>query len=719
MSITAIRGTTDKPASSTGLVHLLCEADGLNGKLFVGFPMIKTGQGPRTIDALLISPDHGLVIFDLIEGQCVDGFPQRQDDAANALDSRLRVHPGLLFRRNLKIPIHPISFAPALFQDVSSDDDGYIVKTRKSLVSALDSLRWTDFSEDIYDLTLSVLENVSTIRTRRTPRNTTQPSSRGNKLKMLEDSVATLDPDQSAAVIQTVDGIQRIRGLAGSGKTIILALKAAYLHAQHPDWMIGVTFGTQSLKRLFTTLIRRFSLDQTGEEPDWNNLRILNAWGSEAPIRSDRTGIYAQYCLLSDSEYLGYHEARQMFRTGDVFEHVCRDVLLKTQNRSIQSLYNALLVDDSQDFSADFLRICYRLLDPMKRLTYSYDELQSLTSQTLPSPEAIFQRKQPSALAVAAQMVPDNILKSDIVLPRCYRNSRPILVTAHSIGFGIYRQANDDANTNLVQMFDRPKLWENIGYETKAGVLSEGESVTLFRPPKSSPEFLENHSSTDDIIRFIAFKSQEEQSDWLVNAIATNLGTDELRANDIVVINPNPFTTREEVGPIRSRLFDMGINSRLAGIDTHPDVLFKEDESSVIFAGIYRAKGNESGMVYIINAHDGISNEYGQSYVRNRLFTAITRSKAWVRVLGVGQGMQQLVREFTELQRANFELRFRYPSVTERNRLRIVHKDLSRAEEDELTRSRVKVDEVVRRYREGKLDEESMEKLERLGGGVE
>ena len=31
---------------------------------------------------------------------------------------------------------------------------------------------------------------------------------------------------QSKAVIETVDGVQRIRGLAGSGKTIVLALKA-------------------------------------------------------------------------------------------------------------------------------------------------------------------------------------------------------------------------------------------------------------------------------------------------------------------------------------------------------------------------------------------------------------------------------------------------------------------------------------------------------------
>src|SRR3712207_8954592 len=35
--------------------------------------------------------------------------------------------------------------------------------------------------------------------------------------------------------------------------------------------------------------------------------------------------------------------------------------------------------------------------------------------------------------------------------------------------------------------------------------------------------------------------------------------------------------------------------------------------------------------------------------VRNRLFTAITRSKAWVRVTGVGPGMVELMEEFAAI----------------------------------------------------------------------
>ena len=57
----------------------------------------------------------------------------------------------------------------------------------------------------------------------------------------------TLDHLQSRIVIETVEDVQRIRGLAGSGKTIVLALKAAYLHASHPEWRIAVTFLTRSI----------------------------------------------------------------------------------------------------------------------------------------------------------------------------------------------------------------------------------------------------------------------------------------------------------------------------------------------------------------------------------------------------------------------------------------------------------------------------------------
>ena len=51
--------------------------------------------------------------------------------------------------------------------------------------------------------------------------------SRGDTIKKNEKEIANLDHWQKKAALEIVDGTQRIRGLAGSGKTIVLALKAA------------------------------------------------------------------------------------------------------------------------------------------------------------------------------------------------------------------------------------------------------------------------------------------------------------------------------------------------------------------------------------------------------------------------------------------------------------------------------------------------------------
>ena len=144
-----------------------------------------------------------------------------------------------------------------------------------------------------------------------------------------------------------------------------------------------------------------------------------------------------------------------------------------------------------------------------------------------------------------------------------------------------------------------------------------------------------------------------------------------------MVINPDPISTRNKVGKIRKMLYERGIDSHLAGVDTDPDVFFRSSYQSITFTGIYRAKGNEAGMVYIINAQDCQSSMFNLARIRNRLFTAITRSKAWVRVLGVGGSMDRLIEEFNRLKEQSYELQFRYPTKEEREKLKIIHRDMT------------------------------------------
>ena len=677
MSVVIIHGTNDKPVASRELADLMAHCEDLSGTLFIGYPIVNTPDGPHHVDALLVSPDHGVVVFDLVEGAEAGDHRARQDDSANMIEVRLKTHRQLMERRKLRITIHTLTFAPAIRIDPARED-GYPLTDRTNLIGELRHFPWENRDQLIYEATLSALENVGAIRKSRTKRTVTREASRGARLKRLEDSIATLDATQGRAMIETVDGVQRIRGLAGSGKTIVLALKAAYLHAQHADWRIAVTFHTRSLKGHFRRLITHFSINQTGVEPDWDHLRIVNSWG--APGEADRDGIYWEFCRTHALDYFDFASARREFRNRE-FPGVCEHAIRQfRQSGKKQPLYDAILVDEVQDLPEAFLQICYKLLDDRHRLTYAYDELQNLGGESVSSPEQIFGTRDDGAPEVRFDVGEEDDDTRDLILKKCYRNSRPVLVTAHALGFGVYRKPPDDTDPGLVQMFENPRLWTEIGYRLQDGELQDGHPVTLDRPPETSPPFLENHSPFDDLVQFVCVENTEAQTEWVAKGIHENLSTDELRHDDIVVINPDPITTRNETGPIRARLLDLGVNSHLAGVDTRSDEFFSEHADSVTFSGVYRAKGNEAGMVYVINAQDCYGGGLNLASIRNRLFVAITRSKAWVRVVGIGGGMKKLQAEYEELKGRDFSLQFTYPTAQQRQRMRMVHRDMTSAE---------------------------------------
>ena len=695
------RGINKKPIATEALLQCIERIKGIDGEVFTGYPLIATPDGKYSIDATLVSPSKGVVLFDLIEGTDVGEYAERQDDLANKIEAKLKLHRELVQGRKLLFPLSIISFAPGVSKIEAVAKDGYPIVNEQDISATLKEINWSHGNDELYRMTLSAIESLSSIRKSRSKREIQQEDSRGAKLKRLEDSIATLDQRQNKAVIETVDGVQRIRGLAGSGKTIVLALKAAYLHTQHPDWRIAVTFHTRSLKGQFRRLIYNFCIEQSGEEPDWTKIRVINAWG--APGGKERDGIYYEYCRATGTEFFDFKSASYKFGGNDnAFDGACQAALANASDTA--SLYDAILTDEAQDFAPSFLKLCHAMLKPPKRLVYAYDELQNLSGTSLPPPEEIFGNDEHGRALVTF----GDDRRRDVILQKCYRNSRPVLVSAHGLGFGIYRSAPQGERTGLVQMFDYPALWEEIGYKVKSGQLNKGQHVVLERTTETSPRFLEEHSDTDDLVQFVQFENEAQQNAWLVSQILTNLNKDELRHDDIIVIHSDPRTTRGATGPIRRRLFDEGVQTHLAGVDTDADVFFRTDTPSVTFTGIYRAKGNEAGMVYLINAQECNGSGTGLASVRTRLFTAITRSKAWVRVIGYGPRMQGLIDEFLALKQRSFVLDFCYPDDALLGKLRIVHRDLSPQERQRLERRKSQLADLLGDLENGDLHPEDL-----------
>ncbi|EGT4141235.1 DEAD/DEAH box helicase [Clostridium perfringens] len=686
-----VRGASEKTAYTEKLIDLL-EKNDIEGIFYSGYPIIGSLVDKIKIDGMLLSPDYGVVIFNINQGSMFEDKVELHDLIYNNLEARLKKYPELSKRRKLQVLINILEFAPAWNDKIVNQDLDFDVCNEKNLIKKLDEFKWS--SPEYYDKLVESIQLISQLKKRGKRNYVKNEKSKGGKLKLIEDEISSLDHCQNQGVIETVNGVQRIRGLAGSGKTIVLALKVAYLYSMYDDKVIAVTFNTRSLKNQFKNLIANFIIENTSEEPDWERIKIIHAWGSPKS-----SGIYYEFCMKNNIEYLDYSGAKAKFgnRTEDLFGAVCKKALESA--KKIEPMYDMILVDEAQDFSKYFLRMCYSVLPENSRmLVYAYDELQSLNNNNVEAPEKLFGFKDGKPLVSLKNE--DKKPQEDIILNKCYRNSKPVLTTAHSLGFGIYREG-------LVQIFEDKKLWYDIGYRVIEGEIEDNKEVTLSRTPETSPEFLENHSEIDDLIIFKKFETIEEEANWISDEVVKNLEKDELAYNDIVIIHPNPLTTRKYVSEIRKNLFNRNIVTHIAGVDISPDEF--NSEKSITISQIYRAKGNEAAMVYLVNA-DYCYSGINLAQKRNILFTAITRSKGWVRVTGIGEKMDGLIEEYKKVKDENFRLKFIYPDEKMRARLRIIHRDKTKSEQDEIKNTENALVKSIERIKQGKIQKEDLSK---------
>lgn len=80
-------------------------------------------------------------------------------------------------------------------------------------------------------------------------------------------------------------------------------------------------------------------------------------------------------------------------------------------------------------------------------------------------------------------------------------------------------------------------------------------------------------------------------------------------------------------------------------------------------------------MVYVLDAQYAGS-AFNEVSRRNTIFTAITRSKAWVRVCGFGATMAGIATEVEAVRNADFKLKFTIPTVEQLAEMRRVNADL-------------------------------------------
>jgi superfamily I DNA and RNA helicase len=655
------------------LIDTLDEIVDADASFYVGYPVVATIDAAITVPALLISPTFGLVCFDVVPSarkEDLDILKARQRNIILPLKSKLLANSDLAGEDDLAFKINAITFT--LISDLSPVLETNRIVNFEGLPRALESC--LSFPSELLIQINAAIERVANIRPKSKRLIAKTPKSKGSILKKIESEIANLDSWQKAAAIETPDGPQRIRGLAGSGKTIVLALKAAYLHGEHLDWRIGVTFHTRSLKQQLVNLIRRFYFEDYREEPNESHLLIMHSFGSQA-----ESGIYSEICCAYGVQPRNFSYAKRFYGFNNAFAGVCAE-LLKVVEKEPKPLFDALLIDEAQDLPNEFLRLAY-LCTKNHRIVWAYDDLQNLGDYQMTSLRDTFGEDAHGRSLVHLENH-SRQPRQDIILPKCYRNTPWALVAAHALGSGIYRTAK------LVQHPDDPVLWREIGYEVVEGELALGSSVVLKRSANASPKFFHEMLTPDDAVQFFSFQEDREQFAEVAKMIKDDLTLGELYAHDIAVVFPNAIDAERRGMVFRQYLSEEGIDSHLVGITSSRDAFIMEEK--VAISGPYRAKGNEVPMVYVMDA-DFCAGGSELIKKRNILFTAITRSRGWVRVCGNGSAMDSLIEEFGRLKNNDYQLRFAMPTLSELQQMRTLYRDITADE-------RKKADEFKRAF---------------------
>jgi superfamily I DNA and RNA helicase len=252
------------------------------------------------------------------------------------------------------------------------------------------------------------------------------------------------------------------------------------------------------------------------------------------------------------------------------------------------------------------------------------------------------------------------------------------LATAHALGIGVYRSGG------LLQHPDEPRLWRDIGYNVVHGELAPGKRVTLERSRESYPDYFRDRLEPSDAVVIESFPDEHEQDLWVAAQIAVNLESDELEHDDILVVLPDSYRAKSRAPRLIRELARKGIQSHLVGVNTSVDEVFQP--GSVAIAHIFRAKGNEAPMVYAIDSQYAAS-DFNLVTRRNTLFTAITRSRAWVRITGWGEQMQTICEEANKVVNMAFKLEFPIPTADELAVMRHIHRERSENEEASMRRA--------------------------------
>lgn len=622
---------------------------------------------------IIITKEHGIILIDVIEEKLEkiieendedywifsDGIKKESRSLAlqlyeDEVISRLKNDTSFYDRRSrkCKVPVKSfLVFCNNYEQDLEPWHETLElypseVVTISEIEEHISSLpKEYNCSQDSLDKIYSLIEGTFIYEKKSTTLNETPLTNINDFIQESLKITFKQDDAQRFASMQLPPGPQRIRGLAGTGKTIVLSIKAALTHKRFSNYKILYLFNTQSLYQHVQDLISKYYTLEAKKAPDFERgIHVFHAWGGK-----QKPGLYSTLC----QDY-GITPLTMRQTTGDGISYIYQD-LMKKLGGAIEPKYDLILVDEAQDFPKELFEVIYKLAKgdtpDKKRIIWAYDEFQSLRDTQIKGPEELFGKD-----AYDKPNMPNSVIEGeysggipkDFVLPNCYRTPRPVLMTAHGVALGLY---TDKPN----EMFYYTKEWDAIGYRVNAPLkpnLEKGDRVELERPAENSKNLLEaileqHGESPLSLVRYKNTHSLEEEIEFIANKAQELIEQQSVAPEEIIMINLSKGSNKKEMLSLQRSLNIRGINSVIPGYVESADIF--KPEGSITITTPFRAKGNEANVVFVFNAQSVISDLTLRR--RNAFFVAVTRSRGWCYISGHGKNMSVLNGELESIKR--------------------------------------------------------------------
>ncbi|WP_215143817.1 3'-5' exonuclease [Exiguobacterium qingdaonense] len=169
-------------------------------------------------------------------------------------------------------------------------------------------------------------------------------------------NIRAMDLHQENLAKQLGDQNRLIRGVAGSGKTLILASRAKLLSKQHPEWKILILCYNISLARFIEQMVQQMML-----EPD-----DLFDFDPRMKRKSHLIEVRNFHAWLQNDLHIS---ERKIPATLEKLRK--REIIFPT--------YDAILIDEGQDFEPEWLELASEVLNPdTKSLLLVEDRAQSI-----------------------------------------------------------------------------------------------------------------------------------------------------------------------------------------------------------------------------------------------------------------------------------------------------------------------------------------------------